>query len=279
MIQIEYEEPQSAEWVAWRQRAKDATDQLIARAAADATLKMAEEVSDVLYKERRADIFGPFHRKCAYCECHIIGVNQDGDVEHFRPKGAVHDAQNKVVKVRDASGKEQSHRGYFWLAYDWRNLLPSCILCNQLRTPNNELFGKGNRFPVRHVYAARPEDDLLGEEPLLLHPVFDDPADHLTLDPGKGVLGGLTDRGQTTIAILGLNREGLITERQRVYQSVVNAFLMLVSAKLQQLLIPGLPDQTALLRGSIDAHEQGSAPFAFVGRRAIGDAQKQLGAA
>ena len=275
MIQIKYEEPQSAEWVAWRQRSKDATEELIARAAADATLKMGKEVTD-LYKERREEVFYPFHRKCAYCEDYIIGVNQDGDVEHFRPKGAVHDAENKVVKILDDSGQEQAHRGYYWLAYDWRNLLPSCILCNQLRTSNNELIGKGNRFPVRSTHAAHPTDDLLAEEALLLHPVLDDPAIHLTLDPNKGILGGLTDRGQTTIKILGLNREGLITERQRVYRSVVSAFAMWATAKFTQLVAPGMPDQPALSE-PIEAHEKGIAAFAFVGRRAIADARKKLG--
>lgn len=277
MIQITYEEPQSPQWVDWCQRTKDATTQLISRASADLGLKMGKEVSQDLYKERSDEMFGPFHGKCAYCESYIKST-QDGDVEHFRPKGAVHDADNKVIKTRDSSGNEQPHRGYYWLAYDWRNLLPSCILCNQLRRSNGQAFGKGNRFPVRKTHAAGPADDLLTEEPLLLHPVLDDPAAHLTLDPTKGILGGLTDRGKTTIQILGLNREGLISERQQAYQATLGAYVMWANAKFQQLVIPTLPEPT-VLSAPLDAHKEGRAAFAFVGRRAIADAKKQLEAA
>lgn len=129
---------------------------------------------------------------------------------------------------------------------------------------------------MRQAYAAGPVDDLSAEEALLLHPVLDDPAAHLTLDPVKGILGDLTDRGKTTIKILGLNREGLITERQRVYQSVVGAYMMWAQAKMQQLLIPGSPEPPAVLRAPLEAHEKGHAPFAFAGRRAIADVQQQL---
>ncbi|MEF9674035.1 hypothetical protein QNM99_25505 [Pseudomonas sp. PCH446] len=41
------------------------------------------------------------------------------DVEHYRPKGAV--------------SEDASHPGYWWVAMDWDNLLPSCIDCNRKR--------------------------------------------------------------------------------------------------------------------------------------------------
>ena len=74
-----------------------------------------------------------FHRKCAYCETFYI-VNSPVDVEHFRPKGAV------VVQ-------KQKKLGYYWLASEWTNLLPSCIRCNRKNTylmPNKkkETLGK-----------------------------------------------------------------------------------------------------------------------------------------
>lgn len=58
-----------------------------------------------------------FHGKCAYCES-PYGVTQPVDVEHFRPKGKVEGVE---------------HAGYWWLAMDWDNLLPSCIDCNRRR--------------------------------------------------------------------------------------------------------------------------------------------------
>ena len=66
---------------------------------------------DVTYRLRLL-----FHNKCAYCESDL-GDNLD--VEHFRPKGGV--------------TEEPGHSGYWWLAHDWTNLLPSCTPCNQTR--------------------------------------------------------------------------------------------------------------------------------------------------
>ena len=58
-----------------------------------------------------------FKRKCAYCEHPLQRF--DWEVEHFRPHGAVQE--------------EPDHPGYYWLAYHFDNLFPSCIWCNQKR--------------------------------------------------------------------------------------------------------------------------------------------------
>lgn len=59
-----------------------------------------------------------FHGKCAYCES-FYASTAPVDVEHYRPKGAVHE--------------DAAHQGYWWLGMDWDNLLPSCIDCNRKR--------------------------------------------------------------------------------------------------------------------------------------------------
>src|SRR5262249_6192965 len=59
-----------------------------------------------------------FHEKCAYCESSYRAVDSC-DVEHYRPKGGVTESPK--------------HRGYWWLAAHWQNLLPSCPPCNQRR--------------------------------------------------------------------------------------------------------------------------------------------------
>jgi hypothetical protein len=95
-----------------------------------------------------------FYSKCAYCEWEILRF--PGDAEHFRPKGA--------VKRKTASGRFEKplcriddpvtggvlrwvHPGYFWLAYDWRNLVPACQACNSG-------LGKNERFDVRKEYVV-----------------------------------------------------------------------------------------------------------------------------
>lgn len=130
-----------------------------------------------------------FHGKCAYCET-FYASTQPLDVEHFRPKSAV--------------AGETGHRGYWWLAADWDNLLPSCIDCNRKRnqiTPKGETSqvrlledtvgfsaaatvgsGKKDSFPIAPTGArARSRTDpIAAEKPLLLNPCEDDPEQHLT---------------------------------------------------------------------------------------------------
>ncbi|KRA97946.1 hypothetical protein ASD83_12830 [Devosia sp. Root685] len=128
-----------------------------------------------------------FHGKCAYCESFYAGVHPV-DVEHYRPKG----------EVDGVAG----HRGYWWLAMNWENLLPSCIDCNRRRNqkapkPSKDgrptlletgdfdrsksiLMGKQSIFPLAGSHrAAGPGDDVNAEDRLLLDPTRDDPDDHL----------------------------------------------------------------------------------------------------
>jgi hypothetical protein len=142
-----------------------------------------------------------FNNKCAYCETKIEGFI--GDAEHFRPKGRVRsetDEASKVVEILDENNVRIQHPGYFWLAYNWKNLLPSCHLCNRYG-------GKKDLFPVgkQHVgvtrltsaqvnalfekitqslaspdiYYLEPADLDVFEDRLLLHPYYDEPEKHL----------------------------------------------------------------------------------------------------
>ncbi|NDZ15545.1 hypothetical protein [Variovorax sp. WS11] len=164
-----------------------------------------------------------FHNKCAYCES-SYGATQPVDVEHYRPKGAV---------------KGEAHAGYWWLASNWNNLLPSCIHCNRehhhqavelaadgtaVVGSKKVLYGKKDRFPVAAAKRATGDDEanLAAEGALLIDPCRDRPDSHLawqsfhthlpTVAPVRR--GGIEDeRGRATIDILGLNRHGLVSER------------------------------------------------------------------
>lgn len=129
-----------------------------------------------------------FHGKCAYCESDYAST-QPMDVEHYRPKGGV-DGVN-------------DHRGYWWLAMDWDNLLPSCIDCNRRRKQKapsaNEVrlvklqaagdfnhsaqisTGKSTAFPLDEgsFRATKPDHNYSAEQRLLLDPARDNPRDHL----------------------------------------------------------------------------------------------------
>ena len=81
-----------------------------------------------------------FGQKCCYCESDY-GAVAPTDIEHYRPKGAILDPDGKIRKP-----------GYYWLAAEWTNLLPSCIDCNRERgheyEDGREVTGKANKFPL-----------------------------------------------------------------------------------------------------------------------------------
>ena len=123
-----------------------------------------------------------YKNKCAYCESAIMPPDNQNDsneirkyftIEHYRPKTF-----------------------YYWLAYEWSNLLLLCKDCNS---------GKGDKFPFTgtHPYGmtnkmlslehpltssneldlmkSRANDcDLLAENASLLHPEIDEPELYLS---------------------------------------------------------------------------------------------------
>ena len=125
MIRLRFAPPANdAAWDAWIEEGRAA----VARMLADAPGK--PKINAVLYKRERDRFLAATYKKCAYCEIRLTAGQRSGDVEHYRPKGRARRMDGKVVKVlRD--GVEIDHPGYFWLAYDHRNLLPACSACNR----------------------------------------------------------------------------------------------------------------------------------------------------
>lgn len=132
--------------------------------------------------------------RCAYCGCSLQGSHFP--IEHYRPKTAYKNARNSpLVKP-----------GYYWLAYDWDNLLCSCDECNSAKF-------KGNLFPLidenkRNIKGK----DISQEIPVLINPAIDDPNDYLEYDtwivlPKSGIGVIEESRAKGTIDILCLNGE------------------------------------------------------------------------
>ena len=162
---------------------------------------------------------------------------QPVDVEHYRPKNAVADTE---------------HEGYWWLAMDWTNLLPSCIDCNRKRnqkapdpTLTNlvDLFdtdrdrtismksGKGTTFPIADEvgraefipFGAAPgnRNTVENEQRLLLDPTRDEPEEHLVFSTRDvSVVGHRTPMGAMSIQVYGLNRLGLVQERTKLLRDL-----------------------------------------------------------
>lgn len=268
MIKIDHPTPDSEAWTSWRQKAEDETKALIAKGP-------PYPIKDAVYKGMRDVLFASFHNKCAYCECEF-SHNQPGDVEHFRPKAGVVDELDRRVHVTN-DGREEEHPGYYWLAYEWTNLLPSCAGCNRLtRDPAGRLIGKGERFPVVRNGAAAPfyaccPGDEDNEKPVFIHPGREDPAEHVEFDAKTGLLIGKTERGQMCIDLLGLNRDALVELRRQQYLAALTQ-----ANTAQNALATGAADMALLLLAQIEGYKQGTRPFSLAGRRALQDVKERL---
>lgn len=146
----------------------------------------------VVFKCLRKD----FHDKCAYCQSHLDFSTAYYPVEHYRPKAA-YIPEGSKAKVSPA---------YWWLAYDWSNLLLSCQVCNT---------NKGNHFPLeKETQRDIPNKNVKREEPLILNPVADDFNEHIAYLCEEAKPKSGSRKGETTIRLLDLNREELLNSRR-----------------------------------------------------------------
>lgn len=247
-------------WEAWQKEAETATGDIIH--LWETTAKIAgSDFKSTVWGDLKAKLLAHvFHGKCAYCETNLGGARQSGHGEHFRPKLSPNyrpaNNRHSPCKPAQVQRPEQTrfgrHPGYFWLAYDWRNLLPSCELCNTSG-------GKHNQFPLKdpghytllvklsakdprrsrarpsvawpgYFYLAPPDIDPL-ERPQLINPYFDSPEDHLTFDE-LGHIAAITERGEQTIKVCRLDDDALNRRRQAELERVVSRVF---AARLSQL--------------------------------------------
>lgn len=147
-------------------------------------------------------------KKCAYCEGKPSATSTI-HVEHYRPK-------------KKSRKKPPIHNGYYWLGYEWTNLLFACSKCNGRKSTKFPLDIAGVRI-VSPSFQKNNLDllkcrinyiDLLKEKPILLNPEIDHPEDHIVF-LSSGEAWGVTPRGVKTISICKLNRYFLIVEGRK----------------------------------------------------------------
>lgn len=148
-------------------------------------------------EEVRGNLMKMCHSKCAYCESGI-GKTGVGEIEHFRPPSGAR-----------GMGKEYAPNHYWWLAYEWDNLLMVCQICLKHKRDFFPLENESNRAAI-----GATGSELKNENPLLIDPCSEDPSQHLSFS-ANGVLEGKTKKGKTTIDILGLNRRDIVLERHK----------------------------------------------------------------
>jgi predicted ATPase len=145
---------------------------------------------------------------------------------------------------------------YWWLRYEWRNLLPACLICAN---------HKGSKFPVvgeRSAIGASWED-IQHEHALLIDPTVDEPSEHLVPDIETGVLGPRTQRGMATIQILSLNHEDLVMQRLQQVQHAKYFVAEYLSSFSDASADP------ADIRTTFGSIIDGNVPFTMFGRAAL----------
>ena len=234
-----------------------------------------------------------FYRRCAYCERLISGAK--GDAEHYRPKGAVKrwDANSedlvepscRIVDPVTEAEITMGHPGYFWLAYDWRNLVLACGLCNSG-------IGKNERFDIQNAdyvvllkledaeVAAMSEDirprpskswpgyyypspaELDGlEKPLLLNPLNcagdRDPRKHLRFGV-RGSVAAIDESvlGRACIEVFHLKDEELRVDRQSAQEDFQSKYF-----DAKRKLDPEHPEQSEAQK-LLNDYKAGKYPFA-----------------
>ncbi len=137
------------------------------------------------------------HGKCCFCEA-IFSDNSYGDVEHFRPKTAYKKFNAQTL----AYSRTLTYPGYYWLAYNWSNLMFSCEKCNR--------SFKRNKFPLDNESTRKPfhnhPNDIVNEDCLLINPNIEDPTIDITFKEEVPVPVNGSLKGQTTIEAFNLYR-------------------------------------------------------------------------
>ena len=142
----------------WIRRADIVTQLLEDADDEDARAKIIDDEAKV-YRELRDWLLQKSHGRCWFSDAKELFSHYD--VEHFRPK----------KKARDEDG--EACPGYWWLAFDWRNLR----ICGNVGNRK-----KGTYFPLKGGCARATADCrcIDDEEPRLLDPA--DPEDPGLID-------------------------------------------------------------------------------------------------
>jgi len=260
--------PDQQFWRDWLVKSNDHTNDAIDAfetwLAGDRALPLDVGFKTDVWKELK-DWFrdNTFYRRCAYCERLISGFT--GDAEHYRPKGSLQISQpgGKPIRVTATFAHPDTnqtitipHPGYFWLAYDWRNLVPACKFCNSGRG-KNALFDTANdhllfitltqaqfdalppeerprpsrRWPGQGIYYPSPAYLDRVETPLFLNPLNPapgrDPHDHIRFKEfGIAFVVNASPIGERTMKVFSLTNGQLIRDRQEAQERFQQDFLV-----------------------------------------------------
>lgn len=161
------------------------------------------------------------HGKCCFCESklkHPAHI-EIGDVEHYRPKAGYNQTPRE---------KKPKKPGYYWLAYNWENLLLCCGPCNRQH--------KKNLFPLYNpkTRARHHREDISQETPLLINPTQIDPEKHIGFREEIPYAINGNRHGKTTISLLKLHERDDLNEARREKLARIKQLIQIIELANKQ---------------------------------------------
>lgn len=226
---------EQAEWPLSSEKVNSQLDALRQKMANGGTIS-SEDITGLYGDTRVRELLRrDFSNRCAYCESHLDFATSYPPVEHYRPKAGYKDGNSSTLK----------RPGYWWLAYEWDNLLLSCQVCNSQ---------KGNHFPLADESKRNIRgQDITQEDPLILNPIVDDPKEHIGFKCEYAVPKSDSIKGETTIKLCDLNRDELVNNRRDAWIEFNDYDL-----KLSQLykVLESMPDDSNILKDVVNLLEK-----------------------
>ena len=212
------------------------------------------------FKKELEGLKDHYNGKCGYCESVIDKGGAYLTLDHYRPRFSPRD--------------DQSHPGYYWLLYEWTNLVPACPRCNTAKSNHFPIDNaRGKRVtgpPIKNgcldIKACRADAKiLLNEYPLLLHPEVDEPEKHFVFLP-NGRIKHLTIKGKITVELCDLNRGNLVAARKglidKFFKEVTHPLVLLEQKKIgKDIFIYELDKVFSKIKASPGSHR----PFSRLG--------------
>jgi hypothetical protein len=222
----------------WQQRAREATAELLEKTTWDEKLDYIKRHS-AIWKDLGKELIAHFGNKCWYTDAANYGARLD--VEHFRPKAKT--VELNVEDCQEAADDlllkltEPKREGYWWLAFEYENLL----LCAQVMNREE----KRNLFPLHKssvVASGAHPNAWRTEIPVFLDPRKLDDVCLVAYDetgamrPRADLTGWERLRVVITNECFGLSRfQPLIEGRQRTWQKCTDLIEQYLRAATRQL--------------------------------------------
>lgn len=202
MIKIKNREKPPEEWL---NKTKLALDEIKNAKESNIDIEIEKHYTDI-----KDLLVNSQNNHCCYCQ-HPIPAKYN-DVEHFRPQ--------------KAPANSKDHPGYWWLVYEYRNLMFACPECNRSNKQHNFPINAANWDQDYQEY-FNDSDNYMNtidqkEQPLLINPLEDDPEEYFAYIWNVPKLVSIIstkkdpDRSKVSIRQLKLDREFLKIQRGKL---------------------------------------------------------------